>query len=302
MYVRIAYPHHAKVTEALFSGFSLIPNMKFLISFILLIPSNTLSSTELFAKRLEYLDPTGAQKDFVPETVIDSYNSRVPSPGNTLAGDTLYDTILYTVLCGISTNSVSYGSQNVCLPLKDQTYHQAKSVLERIRSLAYPSVDPALHRAVIPPNRRKPPSRVKHSFDLPHRHGEISTWIERMRKNNGAIGVTKAVGFDEIAQAWNGMLALNLSHFPDVMNKVLVQALAIFNEPAVTALIPEYEPVRSEIRKQFCIILRSFYRTENWVRECNDTPPPSKEELVAAEHSLQNIFKSGNLRREIRYN
>jgi len=284
----MAYRDDANVTKPTFPGFILIPKMKLLITFILLIPSNTLSSTELFAKRLQDQDPTGARKDFVPENVIDSYNARVSSPGHFYTADDIYNAILHTILCGISTDSVSYGPNNVCLEVNGDKYKRAGVILRQIKELTYPS-----NHVAIPPVEQvleKTKTTKTFSYSVPTRTSAIYDWIAKMRKENASTGINEKIHFSEIVRTWNTMLAPN-GEFPDCKNKALALALAIINETSTNALIPADGTEHFEIQEQFCIIYRSYNQKASWVEECNATKLPTKNELVAAEARLKELLR-----------
>lgn len=73
--------------------------------------------------------------------IIKSYNELVVAPREAKPSYDIYDAILYTILCGISTQSTSNGSDNRCLRLHDHQREDSEEVLTRVFGLAYKRVN-----------------------------------------------------------------------------------------------------------------------------------------------------------------
>ena len=271
--------------------------MNSIVTTSLLVPLCLGTSTELYARRLKYLDPDGTRLQSIDaENLIDIYNRRVAVPGSVYTGDDMYESILYTILCGVSTDSVSYDQHNRCKKLVGASRDLARSVLGELRELIIGPTSGAPPKPFVRIASGPPPiARVESST---RGAKERADWILEMRKRNASgSGIESPVDFDQIAKTWELLLRTNGASLV-VDNKVIVHGLHVMLETGVNALIPKDPTIRSEIIAQFCIIFRAFFKSEkkrNLVSECGATNAPSLIQLNEARSRLKKLLTNINL-------
>ena len=269
--------------------------MKAVIIIFLSIPHNASTSTELYARRLHYLDPTGDRsRKLNLDHVVDSYNHRVQLAGHAKASHDMYESILFTILCGISSNSISYSRENRCRAIEGNLRHRARRALSDLfglqRALDQTQISQKAVGSLGQPKRKK--------VILLGNPRQRREWIEGMQRSNGfVLKSPEPVKFDEIALAWEKLLSTNGESF-SVNNKVVVHGLSILNGTGIAALIPDDSDQRSKIIEYFCIIFRAFYKLEkerHYVSECSLTNPPSDSDYFSAIKNLKEEMEKINL-------
>ena len=283
--------------------------MRYLCFLVQASPVICTTTLDLFTTRIKLLDSGHERvKSLDIRSYVDHYNAWIPV-SKSLKLDA-YDATLYTILCGVSANTLSNDSRIPCQVLDGERRRTAETQLRALLDNVYPE-----HRGQVVPSH---PPLVHTSRN---ESKSLNPFLKRQRDRTLRIrellsqvpsSTAVLVSFDDVAKAWHDLLTAEDILKYTIDNKVLIYALYIINETGFSMDIPRDLEARAAILPWFCVVFNAqplaWQRTVGaitWITECphsGDQRRSQSNELIRkAKDNLHKMFEQINLGKKIQF-